>query len=108
MNCNENEINTLFDEIDEDHSGSIDIDELTYFLTKNKTGMSGKAMSICLNMKGNKRISIYDLKDIFGKLPENYTISFLRAKNIKSLNLPSLMIKPRLDSSGLFFSDISY
>jgi Ca2+-binding EF-hand superfamily protein len=55
----------LFSEIDQDKSGGVDIDEFIYFISKNQSGMSAKASTAVLNIKGARRISLHDLRDIF-------------------------------------------
>ena len=39
-------------------------------------------------------------------MPTNFTLSFLRISNKKLLNLPSSFLKPKLDSSGLFYENL--
>lgn len=70
--------------------------------------MSAKASAAVMNIKGARRISLHDLKDIFGQMPMNFIISFIRNQNKKLMNLPSSAVKPRLDPSGFFYQDINY
>ena len=65
--------------------------------------MSAKASAAVMNIKGARRISLYDLKDIFAAMPNNFVISFIIAQNKKLMNLPSSSLKPKLDSSGFFY-----
>ena len=39
-------------------------------------------------------------------MPTNFTLSFLRIANKKLKNLPSCLLKPKLDSSGLFYENL--
>lgn len=71
------EMNTLFSEIDEDKSNSIDIDEFIYFIQKNQSGLSAKASAAVMNIKGARRISLHDLRDIFMSMPSNFIMSFI-------------------------------
>ena len=45
------EFEALFFEIDVDRSGTIDIDELIYFMTKNQDNISPLASSALMNVK---------------------------------------------------------
>lgn len=45
------ELEGLFREIDVDNNGSIDIDELIYFMTSNQEGISPAASSALLSVK---------------------------------------------------------
>ncbi|CAD8210763.1 unnamed protein product [Paramecium octaurelia] len=102
------ELEDLFIEIDEDKSGSIDIDEFIYFIQKNQSGMSAKASAAVMNIKGSRRISLHDLKEIFLTLPQNFIMSFVRSQNKKLQNLPSQQLKPVLDNCGFFYQGLNY
>ncbi|CAD8122209.1 unnamed protein product [Paramecium sonneborni] len=102
------ELTDLFVEIDEDKSGSIDIDEFIYFIQKNQSGMSAKASAAVMNIKGSRRISLHDLKEIFLSLPQNFIMSFVRGQNKKLQNLPSSQLKPILDNCGFFYQGLNY
>ncbi|CAK68317.1 unnamed protein product (macronuclear) [Paramecium tetraurelia] len=102
------ELTDLFVEIDEDKSGSIDIDEFIYFIQKNQSGMSAKASAAVMNIKGSRRISLHDLKEIFLQLPQNFIMSFVRGQNKKLQNLPSSQLKPVLDNCGFFYQGLNY
>ncbi|CAD8196479.1 unnamed protein product [Paramecium pentaurelia] len=102
------ELEDLFIEIDEDKSGSIDIDEFIYFIQKNQSGMSAKASAAVMNIKGSRRISLHDLKEIFLTLPQNFIMSFIRSQNKKLQNLPSQQLKPVLDNCGFFYQGLNY
>jgi hypothetical protein len=39
-------------------------------------------------------------------MPSNFTLSFLRIANKKLKNLPSSLLKPKVDSSGLFYENL--
>jgi len=52
VNIKNTELDDLFQEIDEDKSGSVDIDEFIYFIQKNQSGMSAKASAAIMNIKG--------------------------------------------------------
>jgi hypothetical protein len=41
--------------------------------------MSAKASAAVMNIKGSRRISLHDLKEIFVSLPNNFIMSFIRA-----------------------------
>ena len=41
--------------------------------------MSAKASAAVMNIKGSRRISLHDLKEIFVALPNNFIMSFIRA-----------------------------
>lgn len=94
VNIRSNELDDLFEEIDEDKSGTVDIDEFIYFIQRNQSGMSAKASAAIMNIKGTRRISLHDLKQIFLSLPNNFIMSFIRNQNKKLLNLPSSVLKP--------------
>jgi hypothetical protein len=61
-----------------------------------------------MSIKGAKALSIGDLKGIFEKLPRNYVLSFIRQLHKRQLNLPSSALRPKLDPSGFFYTDINY
>jgi len=61
----EDDIGTLFKEVDYDKSGKIDIDELIHFMTMNQSGMTARAAQVVMNIKGSQRISLKDLKVMF-------------------------------------------
>lgn len=55
-----------------------------------------------------KRITIKDIRATFSKLSSCFTIAY-SYQNMRSLSLlPSTSLRPKLDSSGLFFSDYFY
>jgi Ca2+-binding EF-hand superfamily protein len=103
VHIKEDELISLFHEIDQDRSGSIDIDEYIYFIQKNSSGLSAKATAAVLNIKGARRISLHDLRDIFTAMPSNFVLSFIAHQNKQGLNLPSSALRPRLDPSGFFY-----
>lgn len=108
VHVKEDELDALFQEIDQDKSGTVDIDEFIYFIQKNQSGMSGKAAAAVMNIKGARRISLHDLRDIFETMPKNFINSFIRNLNKSLLSLPSSALKPKLDSSGFFYQDLNY
>lgn len=70
--------------------------------------MSGKAAAAVMNIKGARRMSLHDLKDIFESMPKNFINSFVRNLNKSLISLPSSCLKPKLDSSGFFYQDLNY
>eukprot|EP00828_Plagiopyla_frontata_P018340 TRINITY_DN2354_c0_g1_i2.p1 TRINITY_DN2354_c0_g1~~TRINITY_DN2354_c0_g1_i2.p1 ORF type:complete len:561 (-),score=45.02 TRINITY_DN2354_c0_g1_i2:22-1704(-) len=101
------EFEILFQEIDKDQSGLIDIDELIYFLCSNKKDVSETAKMAILNINC-AHISVSDLASTFKQLPETFVNSFLRKLNRQGLNLPGSSLKLQLDPTKLYYKDLLY
>eukprot|EP00825_Cyclidium_porcatum_P006045 TRINITY_DN12970_c0_g1_i5.p1 TRINITY_DN12970_c0_g1~~TRINITY_DN12970_c0_g1_i5.p1 ORF type:complete len:531 (-),score=93.89 TRINITY_DN12970_c0_g1_i5:23-1615(-) len=101
------ELGALFNEIDRDKSRTVDIDELTLFITSNLDNCSALAASAVLNIRSTRKLSIADLKSTFQNMPSNFRTSFTRALHKKGLCRPSSALIPKVDNTQTY-PDIIY
>lgn len=105
IDLRQKDVLALFAEIDTDKSGLVDLEEFISFLQKPFNQISDSTKEILLTVKGAKKLTLKDLRQMFELMPDNFFVSFLRGANRRFLNLPSSFLQPTLDETALLYHD---
>jgi Ca2+-binding EF-hand superfamily protein len=102
------EINTLFLEIDEERIGTAHIDDILRVIRRPPDEFDDHVLhNSILKLKKNRMVSLTDLSTIFVDLPKNFCNSFTRFNFMNLKNLPSDSLYPKLESNGMGYLDVS-
>ncbi len=103
----------VFQAIDKDKSGTVDIDEVMNFMRLNSSNVSKLAQAAVINMRSTQSLQLDDLREIFSKLPADFIQSTLHSLLAKGLSLPSSVFRPMLagaqnGKSNQLYVDLQY
>lgn len=102
------EITTLFQEIDVERIGSVHIDDILHVIRRAPDDFDDHILhNSILKLKKNRMVSLTDLTTIFADLPKNFCNSFTRFNYMNLKNLPSESLYPKLESNGMGYLDVS-
>jgi Ca2+-binding EF-hand superfamily protein len=101
------EAQTLFFEIDEDHSSSVTLDEFISFLRRPPRDYESPLVAnAILKIKRTQMLPFKDLAAIYSEIAKNFCASFTRLNFMDMKNLPSEQLYPKLMDNNLAYSDI--
>jgi Ca2+-binding EF-hand superfamily protein len=101
------EAQTLFFEIDQDHSGNVTLDELIKFLrTPPRDFESPLVANAILKIKKTQMLPFKELIVLYSQIAKNFCASFTRLNFMELKHLPSEQLYPRLMDNNLAYSDI--
>ncbi|KAL4454267.1 hypothetical protein ABPG74_012224 [Tetrahymena malaccensis] len=96
---NEEEVQSIFNEIDQDKSGGVQLNEFISFIKRDLKKIQGLQACTIIKIRSCTKPTIHELSNLFINFPQNYIFSFLYQKIKNGYNLPSLGIKPKLNST---------
>jgi Ca2+-binding EF-hand superfamily protein len=101
------EAQTLFFEIDQDHSSTVTLDELIDFLRNPPREYESPLVSnAILKIKRTQMLPFKELIVLYSQIAKNFCASFTRLNFMDVKNLPSDHLYPKLMSNNLAYSDI--
>ncbi len=101
------EVQSLFYEIDEEHSGFVQLEEIANYLKTTPDNQENPLTSnAILKMKKSNVLSLRDLASVYEVVPQNFCTASTRVNFMQLKNLPSDSLYPKLLPNTLGFSDI--
>ncbi|EAS04294.2 EF hand protein (macronuclear) [Tetrahymena thermophila SB210] len=102
----EEEVQSIFNEIDQDKSGGVQLNEFISFIKRDLKKIQGLQACTIIKIRSCTKPTIHELSNLFINFPQNYIFSFLYQKIKNGYNLPSLGIKPKIHGTTGTIKDL--